>query len=428
MQDHLDRDALERLVHRRCHASRAYGWLLHLLACTECRERVVRDYPDKGDRFLREIFRTQEPLRPPDLSDQDRLDRVLEDLQTHGLVEYLQEGDIPPLLADLHRHPPDRQRLILDNTERLWNLSTVDYLLDRSEGEVFRDPPYGERLAEMALSVLDRLSLSHYHPRLLNDLRGQAWGLRGNFMRIRERLGAAKQDLERSAAALDSGTGAINERILLLHRFGALEESKYNYNLSIEFHERALELGRASGVREAEIRGVAWLVRTLPDAGRPVEAIQLGEKYLDQTSVERDELDVILSLQQNMTIALCDLGRGLPAYQLHQKMLGNLPRDQPRVTTKVRWQRLAVFESLGDFQAADEVAQGLFDEINSDWEPTNPGLLLTDRSRLALRRGDRNLARKYGREACQIFEARGWPNLSKATQRMLAGGPLVRLS
>jgi tetratricopeptide (TPR) repeat protein len=427
MQDHLDRDALERLVHRRCHASRAYGWLLHLLGCAECRERVARNYPGKGERFLREIFHTQEPLRPPDLENRDRLDRVLEDLQTHGLLEYLQEGDVPPLLADLDRHPPERQRLILENTERLWNLATVEHLFARCEKEVHRDPGYGQHLAEMALSLLDRLSPDHYHPTLLNDLKGRGWGLRANFLRICEGLAAASEDLERAAAFFDSGTGDSDNEIFLATFQAAISYSRYEYETAANFHRRVLELSRESGNQQAEICSVVTLVQTLPEFGQYQEALRLGEEYLEQISIERDGKNMLLALQSNLALTMSYMGRGLPAYRLQQDVLRNLPADQPRLITKACWLQVHIFESLGDYLAADEALEAVTNSVVEYLSRHDLGALLTDRARLALRRGDLPLAQKYGREACHIFEQAGSHPLAQAIRRMLAGGPLIRL-
>ena len=425
MTDHLSRDAIERLIHRRCHASRAYGWLLHLLACAECREYVVQSHPGKGERFLREIFRTQEPLRSPDLDNKDRLDRVLANLQTHGLLEFVQEGEVPPLLAELDRHPPERQRLILDNTERLWNLTTVEFLFERCEREYHRNPRHGQSLAEQALSVLDRLSPDHYHPSLLHDLRARAWGLRGNFLRIRGRFASARQDLRRAEESLDSGTGDIDEHLYLLQTCGAMAADQRRFRDSLAIRKKTRSASRAAGNRAMELNSVISLVGELREGGRLHEAIELGEQYLEQVSFEHDGPMPILMLKANLAAALGEAGRGLPAYRLHREAIQLLPKNRPRLATFLQWQQLVIFESLGDLAMADEIAQSITIQVLGLSTLDYFGSLMTDRARLAIKRGDRARAREYGREAHHIYLRNGHLDLAQAVLQMVEGGPLI---
>jgi hypothetical protein len=109
MQDHLNADVLERLVERRCHVSLAYGWLLHLLGCETCRNRLVQDLPGEGERFLREIFRTQQPVSMPELGDPETVDRILAHLKTDGISTFLETRPLPDYLQILPLQPQVRR-------------------------------------------------------------------------------------------------------------------------------------------------------------------------------------------------------------------------------------------------------------------------------------------------------------------------------
>jgi|GEM_PF-3265236 len=427
MQDHLHGDALWRLVHRRCHASRAYGWLLHLLACTHCRQRTVEDHPEDGERFLREIFRTQEPLQPPDLEDPERLDRILEDLQTRGLAEYLREGDIPPLLADLQRHPPQRQRLILDNTERLWTLSTAMHLLERSEAEIFHIPKRGLHLASLALSVLARLSPSHYHPRLLADYRGRALASRANFHRILNRRLEAKRDFGCAERCLDEGSGDPEDRALLLQRKAILERSRLGSEESLRLLRKSGALFHRVGDRKNLVELRITLAQTLMESGRSSEAHSLYRALLEDVDADRDGTVSAWIVRNNFAHFLARQGLGTEAYRTHRETHRRLPSQQPRIALKSQITWAWIFEALGDYRAADDVVREVEHRLgpyHTTWDlGANRGL----QTRLALQRKDRLLAQRYAREACQLLARARDLKAMEAVQRMLAGGPLVAL-
>lgn len=311
MQEHLEADALERLVHRTCHVSRAYGWLLHLLACPPCRNRLVEDYPRRGRRLLEELFDTQSPLELPDLEDPAKLDRVLEHLRTHSLALYEPGAGASLPLDELTGHPPQRQQLIVANSRRFHHPEVAEAFLQRCEFLWHHEAHRAIESARLALTVLERLDPRVYHPKALADLRGLAWTFLGNSYRVASRKSEALACMHRAVLALEEGSGDPLEQARLLDRWSSLERDLEHIDKALQYSRRAADLFKRHGEMSSHWRARVTTLSILGFADRGQEVIEAAEILLDELPEEEEFLRMLV--EQNLAGCLGMAGWTLPA-------------------------------------------------------------------------------------------------------------------
>jgi hypothetical protein len=96
-----------------------------------------------------------------------------------------ERAEAPALLAELLRHPPGRREMLARNSRRFRNLPLCELLLQQSYDDTLDDPRQGERLAALALTLVESLDASWYGDPLLADARRRCW----RVIRARRRAG-----------------------------------------------------------------------------------------------------------------------------------------------------------------------------------------------------------------------------------------------
>jgi tetratricopeptide (TPR) repeat protein len=423
MQDHLGLKALERLVHRSCDVSLAYGWLLHLLGCEDCRSSLVNAFPGKGTRFLREVFDTQRPVELPELRDPVQVDRILDHLKRCGLASFLERPTAPASLLVLQSHPPERQRLLVRNCSRFHSLETVRQLLDRSRWLRHEDAREGLNVAELALVALDRLSAEEYHPRLLEDVRGTAWGMVGNAQRILTRLDDAERSLRRAQHHLEQGTGDALELAELYNVLASLRKDQERLQEAQGLTERSGRLFLQLGERRRAAGALTKRVILLSMGGRFEEARRAGEDLLDEFTVDELGLVTHLAIRQNVALAMAKAGWTLPALrhlreirrQAAEASLGRLCR------LRLDWSEAQVRELTGLLDEAETWYCELREAFTDAGIRVDAAMLSLDLARVYRKQRKRRRARRAARRAVPHLHAARLHHLAVEARQILSG-------
>jgi hypothetical protein len=143
------------------------------------------------------------------------VDRVLTALLPRIQAAARERDEAPGLLSELLRHPPERRELLVRNSRRFRNLSLSGLLLQQGCGSAVDDPREGERLAMLALALVETLDPSWYGEQVLADARGRCWMIAGNARGIAADLRGAEQAFRQAAADLGRGTGDLLEQARL---------------------------------------------------------------------------------------------------------------------------------------------------------------------------------------------------------------------
>lgn len=122
----------------------------------------------------------------------------------------------PSLLSELLQTTPARQELLVRNSRRFHNLHLCGLLLEQSAQDSARTPRQGERLAALALLLVESLNAARYGDWTLADARARCWMLIGEARRRAADLGGAEEALRTAEAHLLQGTGDRVERARLL--------------------------------------------------------------------------------------------------------------------------------------------------------------------------------------------------------------------
>jgi hypothetical protein len=165
--------------------------------------------PASGGRVL--------PWRCPETTDVDRaVDLVLAGLRPRIEAAAREWAAAPFLLAELLRHPPARREVLARNSGRFRNLPLCGLLIERSLEESSAVPGRGERLAALALSIVESLDADWYGEWALADARARCWMLIGNARRMAADREGAERAFRSAERYLRRGTGHAGEKDRLL--------------------------------------------------------------------------------------------------------------------------------------------------------------------------------------------------------------------
>jgi hypothetical protein len=153
--------------------------------------------------------------RPSEMAAGRAVDRVLAAILPHIRAAARERDEAPVLLSELLRHPPQRRELLVRNSQRFRNLPLSGLLLQRSRRDSADDPREGERLALLALALVESLDPSWYGERVLADARGRCWMSAGKARGIAADLRGAEQAFRQAEADLGRGTGDLLEQAQL---------------------------------------------------------------------------------------------------------------------------------------------------------------------------------------------------------------------
>jgi hypothetical protein len=154
------------------------------------------------------------------------IDGVLAGLRPRIRAAEREWAAAPWLLSELLRHTPARRELLVRNSRRFRNLALCGLLLESSRQDGSAAPRGGERLAALALALVESLDADWYGDWALADARARCWMSIGNARRIAADLRGAEEALRKAEAHLRRGTGDRLDRDQLLAYKAALRRAR----------------------------------------------------------------------------------------------------------------------------------------------------------------------------------------------------------
>lgn len=258
------------------------------------------------------------------------------------------------LLGPLEDMPPERRRLAVLGQPRRMTSSLAAGLLRLSWDRRSVDSVDAEKLAQLALEVLDRIP-EHPVPPLLEDLRGRAWGQIGNTRRIRSDLRGADEAFRRAARHLERGSRDVLEEALICHWLGSLRRDQRQFDEAVDHLVRACRLYRQIRDDESRARALINLAYTYREAGEPT----LGLPVLRQAeALLPEQHPLLLYVRHNQIDFLIDLGRYVEAERLLTKARP-LYAHSPEALTRLRlpWVEGRLAKHTGRLEEAEYLFQ-----------------------------------------------------------------------
>lgn len=363
----------------------------HLSTCAKCRRKM--------EVLRRRRIRTTGSPEPRLAIDTRRL-RDLHAAYTKERTEA--QG----LMAELRRHPRERQRVMVRNHPRFQTWGVLEGLLEISQRETLGDPNLGEELALLALDVAEHLDSSVYKAESIEDLKARSWAYIGNARRIRFELREAQEAFDRSLLHLRQGTREPWERAVWMDLKASLLRAQRSFDDSKRLLKRALLLFLAVGDRHRAGRVLISMDNVLHREGRPEEGIPLLYRALELIDPEQ-EPHVLFMATHNLIDDLADAGRYMEAQRLLIQSRPLYQRfDHAFVRYRCHWTEAKIARGFGQIKKAEsflEAARAGFLEHEAAFEVALVSLELAG---LYAEQGKTVEMKRLAEEMVSIFSSR----------------------
>lgn len=341
------RASLERFCLGRSSAVDNREVVAHLLAgCPDCVERAGRIWPaaslDQADA---------EPLN----DGYDRVFRRVErsvDARQAELAEERAEAAL--LMAELIRHPLDRQKLLIRNARpfRTWSLATC--LLGECE-RARSDLAVAADRAEAALTVADVLASEVYGEQRVQDLRARTRIELAAVCRAQNRFRRAEALLDEAAAQLEGGTGDPLEKAHLCFYRASLWIDRRRFDEAVRLLERTVALASRLGEKGLWCKALLNRARCEIERGCPEQALAVSLQAQQLLDISCDPRLAVV-LQHNVLYALVRCGRfDEAAAGLEDTRTLHEAFDHPIDRLRFDWVEGQVRAGLGQTAAAEEL-------------------------------------------------------------------------
>lgn len=275
------------------------------------------------------------------------------------------------LVAELMRHPAERQRILVANHPRFHTWGVFEHLIETSREVTSNDPRLAEELGKLALDLSEHLDTSVYGAEAIEDLRARAWAYIGNAHRVRFELREAQDAFDRALLHLRRGTREPWELAVWLDLKASLLRAQRRFDEAMNLLKRALVLFLAVGDRHRAGRTLIGMDHVLYCAGKPEKGIPLLYRALDLIDPEQDPR-LLFSAKHNLIDNLADVGRHMEAQRLLMQTRALYRRfDEPAFRNRRRWVAGKIARGIGQPQAAEELllkARAGFQEQDASYE------------------------------------------------------------
>jgi tetratricopeptide (TPR) repeat protein len=249
---------------------------------------LIQLLPETRDRFLRHVQScpvcretlTGRPRggllswRPSAKAVGRAIDGVLSSFRSRIQSAARERAEAPVLLAELLGQRPERREMLARNSRRFRSLALCGLLLDRAHEVSVDAPNLGERLAGLALALVDGLDAGWYTPRVLADARGRCWTLRGNCRRIAADFPGAEEAFRQAAAELRQGTWNPMEKAQLLVYRAFLRQAQQRPEEAAALFRRTVSIFLSAGDPHRAAESIVWLAEVEQPAGEADLATQ----------------------------------------------------------------------------------------------------------------------------------------------------------
>lgn len=294
--------------------------------------------------------------------------RRLQDLQSTYDKERVEAKG---LVAELLKHPPARQRVLIRNHRRFQTWGVLEHLLATSYEEIPRDAQRGEKWAKLALDLAEHLDASQYGAQAIEDLRARGWAYIGNAHRVRFEFQEAHEAFDHALVHLRRGTREPWERAVWLSLKASLLRAQRRFDEAMRLLNRALVLFRAVGDRRWAGLTLISMDNVLQRAGQPEKGIPLLRKALELIDPIQ-EPRLLFVVQHNLLDDLAEAGRFMEAQRLLIQARPLYRRfDEPWIRNRRRWLEGKIARGLGQPEEAEELllaARAGFQEHSAIYE------------------------------------------------------------
>jgi tetratricopeptide (TPR) repeat protein len=235
--------------------------LHHVQACPSCREALAGRRPRERGGLL--------SWRPSTKAVARAVDGVLSGFRSRIQAAARERAEAPVLLAVLLGQRPERREILARNSRRFRSLALCGLLVERGHEASVDAPGEAERLAALALALVDGLDAGWYTPRVLADTRGRCWMVIGNARRVAADLAGAEEAFRRAAAALRQGTGDPMERAQLLVYRAFLRQAQQRPDQAAALFRRTVAIFLSAGDSHRAAESVVWLAAVERPPHRP---------------------------------------------------------------------------------------------------------------------------------------------------------------
>ena len=308
------------------------------------------------------------------------------------------------LVAELLRHPSERQQILVRNHAGFHTWGVFERLLELSYQETARRSPLlGERLASLALDLSEHLDANHYGAQAIEDLRGRAWAYIGNACRVRSDLRNSQEAFDRALLHLRSGTREPWELAVCLSLKASLLRAQRRFDEAMRLLKRSLVLFRA--VRDRHWIGLTLLSmdNVLHHTGQPEKGMPLLYEALDHIDSAK-EPRLLLLAEHNLSDDLAEAGHFMEA-QRHLIKARPLYRrfNESWILHRHSWVEGKVARGLGQPDKAEEfllAAHAGFLEVSSSYDVA---LVSLDLAGLYTEQGRTTELKRLAEEMVPIF-------------------------
>lgn len=377
----------------------------HLSTCESCQTRLQAIWESVSSEGVNQIL-----LWPRHRVGLVNYEPVLESAYRslpHLELKYRREREeAPHLFAELSRHPEERRKLIVANSERFHTWALCETLLRESMEQNFSDPIQGERLAFLTLEILDHLSPMEYGTEPIEDLRARAWAYVGNSRRVKCDLRGAEEAFALGFVALRRGTQEPMERAVFLDLRASLLRIQRRFPEALHALRRAIHIFRQLGERHRAGRAMVNMANIHHARGESEQGIDLLYEALKLIEPTR-EPRLILITWHNLTAELAEAGRYMEAQKWLAKARPLYRRfrdpwfENPRI-----WAAGKIARGLGQ----DDEAESLFLAARDGFMAENTfydiALVSLDLAEIYSRQGRMAELKKVAEQVATFFSSR----------------------
>jgi tetratricopeptide (TPR) repeat protein len=405
MSSHPKPDEIQRFLESQT-ARENRGIARHLLECTTCRARALRALRTDGSSDG--IPSRQPPLLP-------RLAKILAHPRSspagvsstaaawiawlYPALQELRHGE--EIAAELRRHPVDRWRLLLGNRTRFQILPVVQVILDQSRLTCFDEPPLAADLARLALELLDRLEVTRYGARLLDDLRGRSWTYLGGALRCSCELDGAEKAFDRASGLLADTPDAV-ELGTYSHQLSALRIDQRRFEEAGGLLRRAYELFDGVGDDLRAVRALTALGCLYVEQGSPAEALPPlleAQECVDAAEDPRTSL----AIRHNLALSLTELGEHAEARRLFVASREDYRKSDTFLRVRGCWLEGLIALGFGEEESAERLLREVKTAFDRDRMPYDSALVSLDLAMVLAAQGRHAELRELAEEMTATF-------------------------
>ncbi|HXO21641.1 MAG TPA: hypothetical protein VOA87_17150 [Thermoanaerobaculia bacterium] len=333
------------------------------------------------------------------------LDRVFDHVRQVNAGLQCERAEAQRLLAELTRHPLERQRILIQNSARYQSWGLCELVLSLPQ-EALSDPREWIDAAELSIAVAESLNPAAYGFELVEDLRARAWAHLANARRSLSDARGAEQAFHVAESHLARGTGDRLERARLLEQKASLRNLQGRQGEAIRLLNRAIAIYQK--MEQPHLLGRALLNKGHVTAYTEDKemAIALLGQGLELVDADREPRLVAMGYH-NLAYVLNEMGQNREALPLLARArLLYLESGDRLCLTRLQYLEARIALGLGRV----EQAEGLLREVRKSFVEKgmahDAALASLDLAQLYAQQGRLAEVQSLGKEMLPIFQSR----------------------